>query len=532
MPDSPIGAFTFVLHAHEPYVRLAGRWPHGEEWLHEAACDTYIPLLIALHDLAGEGVPFRLTINITPVLAEQLADPAVIEHLDAYLAGQCARAQSDIERFERAGDAHRASVARFYGDEYGRMLAAFRGRMKSDIIGAFRELQDGGYVDIATSAATHAYLPLLERDSSVRAQVALGVRSHRRRFGRAPESFWLPECSYRPAMIAAGGAARPPLEKFLEAEDLRVFFVDAPTLEGGRLLRGGVPTTFEAYRAGGSGVAVIGRNQAAVRQVWSRLGYPGDAAYREFNSRDSESGLRYWRISGGDVSLDDKLFYDPAATVSHVAAQAAHFVGLVRDELSMHAASGGPLGIMAAIYDAELFGHWWYEGVAWLQAVLRQLAREADVEPTSAAQFIRDHPPREAIEMPAGSWGTNGNDDTWLNGKNAWMWETIGAAERRMESIAGTHGDATGDLRAALDQLAREALLLQSSDWPYLVTTEQAHAYAERRFTQHAERFDALASMVESARVSRPYVDEVEVRDRLFPDIEVQDFSRRETDRN
>ncbi len=523
------GACTFVLHAHEPYVRMAGRWPHGEEWLHEAATGTYLPLLAALHDLAAEGVRYRLTISITPVLAEQLADPDVLVNLDAYIADQRDRAASDMARFERDGDAHRASVARFYHDGYKKMLGDFRDCFGRDLIGALRVLQDEGYVELSTSAATHGYLPLFERDSSIHAQVRQGVRAYERHFGRRPESFWLPECGYRPAFVDKAGARRPGMEEFLAAEGVRAFFVEAGTLAGGRRADGAAATTFEPYFVSvAGGIGVIGRNELAVRHVWSRHGYPGDFSYREFNSRDSESGLRYWRVTGADVSLAEKQYYDPQAAIDRTAEHARHFGALAADQLRAYRGSSKRFGIMAAVYDAELFGHWWFEGVTWLKEVLRSLAASETVQLMGAAEFVREHPPETAIALPSGSWGTNGDDSTWLNGNNAWMWPVIAAAQARTEQIVARHESATGDARAAIDQLARELLLLESSDWPYLVTTGQASEYAERRFTQHAERFDALAAMIESGAIVMPYVDELWRRDKLFTDIDPQDFRARQ----
>ena len=198
-------AFMFVLHAHMPYARMHGRWPHGEEWVHEAAAETYLPLLSALHDLADEGVPYRITISLTPVLQEQLTDRYMLENLDAYIVDLRDRASSDVARFTQSGDAHRERVARYYVKHYEWLLHEFRDRYGRDIIGAFRALQDRGCADLATSAATHGYLPLFERDSSVSAQVWQGVRTHRRNFGRAPRSFWLPECAYRSAVADGDG---------------------------------------------------------------------------------------------------------------------------------------------------------------------------------------------------------------------------------------------------------------------------------------------------------------------------------------
>jgi 1,4-alpha-glucan branching enzyme len=257
--------------------------------------------------------------------------------------------------------------------------------------------------------------------------------------------------------------------------------------------------------------------------VWSRHGYPGDFSYREFSSRDSESGHRYWRVTGADTPLAEKALYDPAVAFKRAAEHARHFAQVVEEELVAGQSATGRYAVMAGLYDAELFGHWWFEGVAWLKEVLRLLARKDTVELRGGARLVREHPPEQAIALKSGSWGVDGNDVTWNNGYTSWMWPIVAAAERRIEAIVSqTNGSV--DMRAAVDQLCRELLLLESSDWPYLVTTGQAAAYAERRFTQHAERFDALASMIESGDVSRGYVASLRERDKLFPDIDPQDF--------
>jgi 1,4-alpha-glucan branching enzyme len=549
-----LGAFTFVLHSHLPYARMAGRWPHGEEWIHEAATDTYLPLLGALHDLAAEGVRYRLTIGITPVLAEQLADADVLANLEAYLTDLHTRARSDIGRFERSGDDHRAGVARFYESHFASLLDQYCNRFGRDIIGAFRWLQDEGYVELATSAATHGYLPLLARDSSIYAQVRTGARTYQRHFGRAPESFWLPECAYRPA-VYEDGTHRPGLQEFLAEQGLTVFFVESHVILGGRpagkaagdavgrygeiLKRYTVEsahdapptarTTFQPYWVAEPRVAAIGRNETTGMQVWSAdRGYPGDFAYREFHKKDGESGLHYWRVTGDGVDLGYKDLYEPHAAGERAVEHARHFSALVEDQVRRYSAESGRYGVVSAAYDTELFGHWWFEGVRWLKDVLRRLAASDAVKLTGAAQYVSEHPPAEVVELPEGSWGQQGTHFTWMNADTQWMWPIIGDAERRIETIVEARRGAGGDVRAALDQLARELLLLESSDWPFLVTTGQARAYAELRFTQHVERFNTLADQIESGAIDMALVGDLAYRDNVFPDIDPGDFGARQ----
>ena len=558
------GAFTFVLHSHLPYARQAGMWPHGEEWVHEAIAETYLPLLNALTDLEAEGVPYQLTIGVTPILGEQLADPLIVDHFVHYAAERAAWAAEDVGRFDKTGDTVMRDLARFYHHWYARALTSFQDRFGRDLIGAFRGLQDRGRIEVATCAATHGYLPLLARDSSIYGQVKTGVGAYKQRYGRPPKAIWLPECAYRAAVVEQEDGReirRPGLESFLAAQGIRVFFSETHTVEGGRPvgkaageaigLYGGVPrryavalspeeqsepgTTFQPYWVGDAvgEVAVLGRNNRTGQQVWSgTFGYPGDAWYREFHRKDGVSGMQYWRIGGPGVDLGDKPPYDPAKAAERVADHARHYVALVEEVLTEYQQQNGRFGVISSAYDTELFGHWWFEGVDWLKAVLRGLAASESVELTTASRIVEEHAPERVMQLPESSWGAGGSHFTWLNVDTQWMWPPIHAAERRMEDLVARHPDADGELRDVLNQAARELLLLQSSDWPFLVTTGQAKDYASQRFTEHLERYNQLCDFVDTGvpldiEAKRVYSSLAE-RDNPFPAIDYRVFAARQ----
>ncbi len=621
-----LGAFTFVLHSHLPYARLAGRWPHGEEWIHEAASETYIPLLNALYELREEGIPFHLTIGITPVLAEQLADSDVKDHLDEYLDDKIARAKKDILRFrgdlweeelaklksevtpreaaeeadlppvDRAeveaalaesdaelaeeesaseeneeveeklpekpwwvGHKHLESLAQFYKTYYENIKHSFDHKYKRDMIGAFKKLQDEGYIEIITCAATHGYLPLLGTDSAIRAQLKTGVTSYERLFGRAPHSIWLPECAYRPA-YREGDKVRPGVEYFLNEVGLKLFFSETHLITGGAPVgkaageaigpygeikrRYMIPmntaprpksetTTFNAYYVSDttrgskaddhSGVAIIGRNDETGRRVWSaEIGYPGDFDYREFHRKDGESGLQYWRVSGNEVDLGQKDFYHPDWAAHKARLHAEDFVALVERIHEARHKYGISYGLIASNYDTELFGHWWFEGVDWMKHVLRGLAKSDKVDLVTARDYIATHPPQETLHVPEGSWGSGGTHFTWDNVETHWMWQPIHEAEKRMERLANQYKDKYHEehWRGVLNQTARELLLAESSDWPFLVTTGQARNYAIQRYEQHLERFNQLAESIEKGRPDGVLAAQLWEKDRLFEDID------------
>lgn len=524
-------ALAFVLHGHLPYARRQGQWPHGEEWIHEAASTTYMPLLIALSDLAARDVPFHLTIGLTPILMEQLADPAVTANFEVYLEDRLRRAETDRIRFTRQGYARETRVATLYADLFGGVLDAFRGRFNRDIVGGFAALQRSGHVELMVSAATHGYLPLLGRASSIAAQLQVGIDTYRRHVGTAPRTIWLPECAYRPAM-----GVLPGIETFLEAQGINLFFTEVEALAEATFTSGraGTPTTFRPYRIASSHVNVMARNERLREQVWSRWqGYPGDPDYREFHRKDDQSGLWYWRITGGDVDLGEKDLYEPEWAAAKAESHARHFVSVVKDEAERWRAIGDRPGMIAAAYDAELFGHWWFEGVGWLARVLELLSTEEGptVTTATAGDYLHAFPANEAVDLPPSSWGRYHSDYTWNNAKTAWMWPLIHERERRMETLVARYPDATGDTRATLSQAARELLLLESSDWPFLVTTGQASEYATRRFNAHVRRYDRLTALLDrntaETRAGKHLRTRLEALDNPFPRLDYHLFQDR-----
>ncbi len=559
---SAIGAFTFVLHSHLPYARLAGRWPHGEEWVHEAATETYIPLLKTLYTLKAEGVPFRLTMGITPTLAEQLTDPLVLQNINQYLDDKIAAAQRDYDQFTK--DNPSRPLAKWYVEIFTDTKATFNDEFNGEIIPHFKQLQDEGYIELVASVATHAYMPLLAQDSTVYAQVKTGIASYERIFETKPRALWLPECGYRPAAESTDGTLRPGLERVLADNDIKLFFTETHTITGGEPVgvaagdvigpnrrikeRYTIPsgsnsperltTTYQAYyvsdsllgfdAAEHSGVAVIGRNNNSGQQVWSAdWGYPGDFDYREFHKMAGSSGMKYWRVTGDDVSLDEKDVYRPDWARYKVDQHAEHFAHLVWDLLREYNVDTERFGIVASNYDTELFGHWWFEGVQWLGKVLRHLAQNPEIEMTTASDYIEDHPPQQVLSLNEGSWGTGGNHFTWENGETRWMWTPIHETERRMEILVQNFQNPSEDEVTVLNQAARELLLMQSSDWQFLITTGQAKEYAVQRFSQHLDRFNQLADSLDLKQADRALAEEMWELDKVFPDIDYQWFRTR-----
>ncbi len=525
-------AFSFALHSHLPYCRGAGRWPHGEEWLHEAILGTYVPLLVLLFDLRRDGVPFQITLGITPILIEQLVDPDIDRRFLEYVDDQIRRAEADTRRFTDEGSATRAALASFYVDSYRSARDSYVERFSRDLAGAFADLHRPGHVEILPSAATHGYLPLLDA-ASVEAQLRIGRSSTRRLLGIDATGIWLPECAYAPG-----------LERRLEAHGLTHFFTDSKLVvdtasemppqrpewdRSGAGLVLPLATTgselLEPYYVGDSRVAAVARHQAVSGQVWSAaIGYPGDPFYREFHRKDDQTGIRYWRVTDTAVGLGDKAEYSVSAAASRVREHAAHFVDLVAAELVAYRAGTGREGLLAATFDSELFGHWWFEGIDWLGRVLRGAA-DRGIASTSVAAYLERRPPRERIALREGSWGKENDHSTWLNAETRWMWDELATRAARLSALRSS--PPSDPLRArAARQAVRELLLAQSSDWPFLATTGQAVDYAIERFRSHLQRFDRAAALAGTGSGD----DEAELRtlervDNPFPDADPGAFA-------
>jgi len=544
------GAFAFVLHSHIPFVRKSGVWPFGEEWFYEGLAETYIPLLDTLNKLKEEGCKVKLTVSLTPVLLEQMSDTYMLSQFSEYVRDKINRAESDIKRF--ASESAFLKVAQFYREYYSSIEDHFENRYKRDVAGAFRNLQDAGYLEIMTSAATHGYLPLLERDSSIYGQIEQGIRTYRRHLGRNPEGFWLPECAYRPGYeIYENGKVKKKkaIDQFLRDAGISFFITDTHAVEGGETFQARrlgpytvpnfvVDYTRPTYRTSflpyllSSGCTVFARNRQTGLQVWSgRWGYPGDGNYREFHKKDGRSGFQYWRVTATDLDLGKKEVYVRENIYPRIEENASHFVSMVEGMLADFNSKSQKFGIVMSPYDAELFGHWWFEGILFLEKVLRKMSSNSSVELTTLSDYLKNHPPQQAIVLPETSWGEGGYHYVWMNSSTEWMWPLIHEREVKMEKMVSGYQNVSGILRDVLNQMGRELLLLQSSDWPFLITTGQAKEYATRRFLKHCENFDRLCNLLElNAGMGdiKNVLTSIKDTDNLFPDLDYHIFKAQE----
>ena len=543
--------FVLALHSHLPYVLNHGRWPHGSDWITEAAVDTYLPLIDSLLALEEEQIAARVTVGITPILANQLASPVFDSELRQFFAQRLTACDEAEAEMANTYDAHLLPVVGYWRERLARLLALYES-IDGDIIGAFRTLEERGRIELITSAATHGFLPLLARDESIRFQLAVGHAEHERLFGKPAAGLWMPECAYRPAGAwqplpsARAYSHRSGIESFLIESGVRFVFVDAHLAGAGLPLGvyGELPTSpqelvqarrakqahgqrspYRPYWIGSHGRRLapraLIRDPRSSMQVWSRHGgYPGDGAYLEFHKIRYPGGLKLWRVTSETAGLGDKVKYEPELAATQVVKHAKHFarlLGRVGDTVQR-----GGAELIVAPFDTELFGHWWFEGVDFVEELYRQIDLQGGVRPLTASSHLDNARSDVALNLSAGSWGKDGDWSMWLNPETAWTWEKLWPLEEEFWRLAPGAIDQP-DLHAVLAQAARELLLAQSSDWQFIITTGEAADYAEARIRLHISDCEKLmrglsagGKDLEKARV---LTTQLEVRDAVFPNI-------------
>lgn len=516
------GYLSIILHAHLPFVRHPEHERFLEEsWLFEAITETYLPLLHVLENWRHDQLPAHLTLSLSPTLCAMLQDPLLCTRYAAQLDRLIDLSEKEIQRTH--WDRTFREQAWQYRERFDRAREIWR-RYQGNLITAFRQFQDEDRLEIITTAATHGLLPLLAgHPPSIRGQILTARDHYRSCFGRDPRGIWLPECAYTTSV-----------ESFLQEANIRWF-----TLDTHGVLHANPRPRFGTYAPiyAPNGVAAFGRDYDSSRQVWSKHeGYPGDPRYRDFYrdigfdldfdyvrpylpSPDNRgfTGIKYYRITGPQ---GNKQIYQRDAALHAASGHARHFL----DERTAQVHQIAPLldrpPIIVAPYDAELFGHWWYEGPEFLDFLARKLCHEQrTISLITPGEYLKRHPTNQIATPGASSWGEEGYWRVWLNETNEWIYPHLQIAQERMTELANRFPQADGLRARALKQAARELLLAQASDWPFILRAGTSPEYARRRVKDHLLRFIALHEQLTLTQVDEVYLQEIEARDNLFPDV-------------
>lgn len=514
------GYWMLVLHSHLPFVKHPEyEYFLEEHWFYEAVTETYLPLLSYMKKMEDEGVHFRYAVSVTPPLAEMMSDAMLMGRYEKHLDKLIELADKEIIRTGGTCFEHLAHM-------YKNRLTGYRDfyyiYLNRSLIGGYKHFMDKGYIDVITCGFTHGFLPLLnDTSNAVRAQIELAVKSHTEKFGRAPKGIWLPECAYFDG-----------LDDILAEYGIRYFFVDTHGV-----LYAKPRPRFGVYAPvyTDSGVAAFGRDYYSSKQVWSsKEGYPGDVHYRDFYrdigydldhdyikpyiSPDGDrvfTGLKYHRITGDS---DYKEYYEPEIASVRTVEHAKHFVAGREKQVKEIAELIDRKPMVVSPYDAELFGHWWYEGPEFLYNVFKEMDKSDTVKAVTPLEYLAEYPTNQVVKVNPSSWGDKGYYDVWLNKGNDWIYRHLHFMAESMVNMAKYHQNSKDEpVIRCLNQMSRELFLAQSSDWAFLVTTGTAIEYAVQRTKEHIHNFLRLKDMVENSWYDYDFIGKLEQKNSIFP---------------
>ncbi|RMD45323.1 MAG: DUF1957 domain-containing protein [Aquificota bacterium] len=520
------GFWIPVLHSHLPFVKHPEYDYFLEEhWLFEAITETYIPLLMRLKKLEDEKVDFRLTVSITPPLSEMLSDTHLMEKYKKYLNRFEELTEKEIERTK--GDETFNRLANFYNKRIKEIKEFFYGFLKENVLNGYRYFREKGLLEIITCGATHGFLPLLSPNKkSVQIQIKVAVENYEKHFGEKPKGIWLPESAYYVG-----------LDEILAENGIEYFFLDAHGIIFGKPkpVYGVYAPVFTP-----SGVAAFGRDTESSKQVWSsKEGYPGDPYYRDFYrdigydldfnyikpyiSPDGVrvyTGVKYYRITG-DVNLGDKEPYIPEVAQERAVEHAKHFHWSRELQFEYLSKNMDRTPVVVSPYDAELFGHWWFEGVDFLYYLFKEIDRHKQFKAITPKEYLQMYKTNQLQQPSPSSWGDKGYYYVWLNGGNDWIYRHLHYMADEMEKLAHIYMKETDPIKIrTLNQMLRELLLAQSSDWAFLITTKTARAYAEKRTKEHINNFLKLKDMLISGNFDKEFIKWLEYKNGIFPELD------------
>lgn len=523
------GYVSIVLHSHLPFVRHPEVHDALEErWLFEAMNECYIPLIEVYDKLIKDKIKFKITMSITPPLMAMLEDEYLNKRYQQYLIKSIELSEKELIRTKDISELN--ETAEFYNLRLKNLLMIYK-EYKYNLMNAFRKFDKLGCVEIITSAATHGLLPLLMiNPEAVKAQLATGVQSYIDAMGHAPKGIWLPECAYTYA-----------LDPILKECGIQYFIS-----ESGAVLNASPRPKYGTYNpiSTPNGICTFGRDMESSQQVWSNLlGYPGDFNYREFY-RDIgfelpmeyigpyinadgirvDTGIKYYKITG---KTDSKEYYNREKAMQKVKEHAAHFAASRNSQISVASAHMDKSPIITCPYDTELYGHWWFEGPDFINEFIRKTAEEVNCyELITPSEYLEKYPVVQCCSPNPSSWGENGDYSVWINPSNHWIYKNVHMCEETMIRLSNTFTEPTELQNRALNQAARELMLAESSDWPFIIKNNTTVEYAVKMVNTHLERFNRLYQDIIKDSIDLKWLEQIESLDNIFPNVNYKIYKK------
>ena len=519
---------SIVLNGHAPFVRHPEILnPYQELWFFESISETYIPLLEVFDRLDRDLVPFRIGISLSPSLCHMLTDDFLLRRYLEYADKQIDFGARELERSQTNPGLN--SLVQHLYDRMVEKRIFFTGRCEGNILKGFDYFQKKGRIEILATAATSAFLPFYTAyPELIQAQFEVAVSSYRNYFGRYPQGFWLPELGWKAE-----------LDSWLGEYNFTYTIVNThalafakPFAEKGSFYPARTPL----------GTFVLGRDFYAAEAVAK---IAKDPVYRT-NCRDqgfelpsdslrpflgpqgnrTETGFKYW--AAGEDGLG-KALYDPVRASEKTKEQVGFFLeeNLSRLKSASDQLEGPALSLCA--FDADNFGRFWHEGFEFIETLFREGTKGGEIQFLTPSEYLckLDSTSFQALVPEFSSWGTNGYAETWLDASNDWMYRHTMRALERMVEIVERFPNNTGLKERALNQAAREILLVVSSDWSKMLYKQESADYARNRIESSLRNFTTIYEALGSNYISTEWLTQLERRNNIFPNISYRVFRRK-----
>lgn len=517
------GYVALVLHSHIPFVRHPEKEDSLEErWLFEAMSECYIPLIEVYDKLIDENIDFKITMSITPTLMTMLQDSYLNKRYNTYLKKSIELSEKEILRTK--GDKELNKLAQFYNERFNNNYAIYK-KYDYNLMNAFRKFDKLGVLEIITCSATHGLLPLLSiNPETVKAQISTGVQYYIDSIGHDPKGIWLPECAYTYSLDSV----------------LREFGIQYFISESKAILNASPRPKYGTYVpiSTANGICTFGRDKESSYQVWSSFdGYPGDHSYREFY-RDIgyelpmeyispyidkkgiriDTGVKYYRVTG---NTENKEYYNRERAMKKVKEHGEHFANSRHNQINKVSEHMDKPPIIICPYDTELFGHWWFEGPDFIYEFIKKSSEECtSYELTSPANYLKKHPIVQCSSPCPSSWGENSDYSVWINSSNDWIYRDLHSCGEKMIRLANNYKKPNELEKRALNQAARELMLAESSDWPFIIKNNTTVEYAVGRVNSHVERFNKLYDEITKKSIDENKLCKIEELDNIFPNVD------------
>jgi len=541
----PKSSVVILLHTHMPYVLQHGTWPHGNTWLFEVVLESYIPLLNIINELHEQGLQSHLTLSISPILTEQLSHPEFPALLMQYALEQQVQAGTDIQKFMKYPHAAwNIPMGHYWKEWYSKRIHEFSTMYENSITNALRLLSEKKLIELIPTSVTHAYLPLLQNSNAINLQIGKAISLHEQAYHCKPVAFWLPECGYSPEIPITDLHAVRGIQEYLINNGIRSTILNQTNKVEYSTDNSSIHYLPEHLRPlqlvqlqstinDEQNLTVFIRHQDLCSKIWGEdIGYPAHADYLDFHKKEYDSSLKYWKVTNLHTGADSKQPYNPERAMQQTSYDAKEFVRELEAHVIAYQQTKNQPGVICLAFDTELFGHWWFEGPKFLLDLIRYISESDYVQMQTLSDAVNIHDHSSTVRSASGSWGKNGNMDSWLNQDTKSIWDAIHNAQTQLDSIVKS-GTAFGNHKQHILSLAlRELVLMQSSDWTWLISMNTASDYALQRFNDHHSTFDALLTMFVDMGDRETYTEEesqilarIAKRDDTLQEIEIQDWN-------